>query len=39
MAGFWVKIACFAIGDQHFTYHLIYKMVSEIPAKVLKSRF
>jgi hypothetical protein len=23
------KIACFAIGDQNFTYHLRYKMVSE----------
>jgi len=29
IAGFWVKIACFAMGDQHFTYHLRYKMVSE----------
>ncbi len=28
-AGFWVKIACFAIGDQYFTYHFIFKMVSE----------
>jgi len=29
MAGFWVKIACFAIGDQYLTYHFKYKMVSE----------
>src|SRR5659263_716189 len=28
MAGFWVKIACFAIGDKYFTYHFKYKMVS-----------
>jgi hypothetical protein len=28
-AGFWIKIACFAMGDQYFTYHFIYKMVSE----------
>ena len=29
MAGFWVKITCFAIGDRTFTYHFRYKMVSE----------
>src|SRR4030042_3454967 len=28
-AGFWIKIACFAIGDQYFTYHFRYKMVSD----------
>lgn len=29
-AGLWVKIACFAIEDHVFTYHLIYKMVSAV---------
>jgi hypothetical protein len=28
MAGFCVKIACFAIGDHIFTYHFSYNMVS-----------
>jgi hypothetical protein len=39
MAGFWVKIACFAIGDQHFTYHLIYKMVSESDTTIIGISF
>jgi len=32
-AVFWIKIAFFAMGDQHFTYHLRYKMVSTVGIK------
>jgi hypothetical protein len=31
MAGFLVKIACYAIGEQYFTYRFRYKMVSTCP--------